>query len=466
MSFWNDFRSAFSAARQASAAGTRDPSDDFWYQPVGGVSIAGESVTEMNARRVPAVSACLKALADPVATLPLGIYKRGKNGTRERDDEHPLADVLRSAPNDFQSAAEFRGQMQDWVGLHRNAYAEIRPGRRGAVDQLIPMHPDVVTLRKVNGAPWYDLMDGMNRRTLSSEEVWHLKMPPLQPNGMQAISALELGRDAIGFAIAVQNYGARLFRNDTRAGDVIEMGDHRFDSVEDRDRYIRAWQAARTGSNAGRTALLEFGMKLANHRGQTNDEAQFIETRTKAAIEVAQYWHMPPHKIGILDKATFSNIEQQALEFVIDTLMPWLVLWEQAINRDLIVLDRRYFAEFNVLGLLRGDIKSRFEAYSQARQWGWLSVDDIRRLENMNPLPGGAGEVYLQPMNMVPAGSDPAAMKETNSLISQLRNDIAGIAAGRPGPLSQPPRSETVAPFLSLRRPTGESDAEKERYSA
>lgn len=390
-------------AGSSESGRTRDPSDDFWFQPIGPQGAAGFSVTPETVVQIPEVYDCLNVISETVAWLPLGIFERRPDGSKERADNHPVHDVLHHRANDRDTALEFRMQMQWDFTLHRNAFAEILPGPRGAVDQLIrldPLQVSWVTLSDGLGIFEFREPDGRTRR-IERENMLHLKRAPFQSGGVFGTPVIETGREVLSRAIAIQDFAARFFRNSATPGGVIEM-DQPFASDEDRKRFEAQWRRAYTGFNRHKTAVLLPHMKWANVQA-TNEESQFIETAKEVALQIARLFRMPPHKIGILDKATFSNIEQQSLEFVTDTMMQWLVAWEQAIRRDLILDPERFIAEFNVAALLRGDLKTRFEAYSVGRNWGWLSVNEIRKLENMNPIP--QGDTYLQPLNMVPAGS-------------------------------------------------------------
>lgn len=400
----------------ASEPGNRDPFDDFWYTDLpGGMTTIGTYITPTQALKVPAVRNCLQALADPIGTLPLKIYRRERDGNKTMLDEHPLGAVLRNKPNENSTGYEFRGQMQWNLGLHNNAYAEIRPGPLGAISELVLLNPTQTRAKRATDrAIWYETTDrNASRRMIPASEMLHIKALPLSDDGLCGCPRINDAADTVAQALAVQNYGARYFRNSGQTGGILEHPGQFKDSAA-RDTFLRAWRAARTGANQHRDAVLEYGIKY-NRGEMKNNTAQFLETRKALAVEIAQIWRVPPHKIGILDEAKWANIEQQALEFVTDTLLPWLVAWEQAIKRDLI-LEPDVYAEFNVLGLLRGDIKTRYDAYAAARNWGWLSVNDIRRLENMNPIVDG--DTYLQPLNMAPAGDpqQPSAIKIYQSI--------------------------------------------------
>lgn len=383
---------------------TRNPADDYWFGNAmagGGILVNSRTVTQ-----IPEVFACLQVLAQTVAALPLAVYRRRPDGSKERFTQHPIFDLLHHRPSDDATAYEFRHQMTWDLALHRNAFAEIKDGRRGPIDQLIRLDPETVWIVADGASYVYEVRTGTTRRRLDREQVFHLRAPPLVSNNVLGRSLIEEGSKTFARALALQDYATKFFENDATPGGVVEVPG-KFGTVDQADEFKKKWQSQFTGRNRHRVAVLDNAATFKPIDIQ-NDKAQFIETYREVALQCLRLWRMPPHKVGILDKATFSNIEQQSLEFVTDTVMPWLVAWEQGIGRDLIVAPDSFFAEHNVAGLLRGDIKSRYEAYRIGREWGWLSADDVRSLENMNPLGEGRGDVYLQPLNMAPAGSQTA----------------------------------------------------------
>lgn len=226
------------------------------------------------------------------------------------------------------------------------------------------------------------------------------------------MSPIDAARHSIGAQIAATEYAARFWANDARPGGIIKHPGH-FKDADSKTNFIRAWQRALTGANRHKVNVLEHGMEYQETR-LTNEQSQFLETRKYQNEDIARIFRLPPHKVGINEHSTFSNIEHQGLEFVTDTMLPWLKRWEQAIRRDLILEPERpvIFAEFNVDGLLRGDIESRYRAYAIGRNWGWLSVNEVRAKENLNGI-GEDGDVYLQPLNMQPAG-EPEEPSEQN----------------------------------------------------
>lgn len=385
----------------------RDPADDFWFlDSLGMRSLADIVVTPESAQTLSTFRACLKCLADPIASLPIVVYRRRADGSKERLDAHPIADLLRGQFTDRLTATVGRGTMQWHLAMHSNAYAEIQDGGMAQPVGLRPLHPDHVRAEQTpSGSVVYKVREpNAGERTIHEENMFHLRVWPLDPMGVCGVPMLAHARDVIGKALALQMYASRYFANDAQTGGIIEYP-QTFKTPTDRRSFLAAWRAAAIGMFRHRDRILENGAKY--NRFQVNNEhAQFLETEKQCAVAMCQLFLVPPHKVGLLDKATFSNIEQQSLEFVTQTLLPWLVAWEQAIKAQLILEDD-VFLEFNVAGLLRGDLKARYEAYAIGRNWGWLSVNDVRAWENMNPLEGG--DVYLEPLNMQPAGDEKPA---------------------------------------------------------
>lgn len=380
----------------------RSPVDDFWYQQIVAPVAAGVAVDPDSALAQPVVYACHRVLSDTIAGLPFGMFERGENGDRRKMDNHPVSRLL-NEPNDDMTSFEFFAQMIWDLAGRGNSYWEAVPSEFGTPAKLLHLNARYVTVERVSdGSIRYRYSEpGRPERYLSSDIVWHLKMPPLV-DAMVGQSPVYAGRETIGAALALQDYAARFFSNNATPPFVIKHPSN-FKDADSKRNFLNAIKRWWGGSNRHSPAVLEFGMDVAK-LGVNNEEAQFLETRQELDKTIARIWRMPPHKVGIMADATFSNIEQQALEFVTDTLLPWLRLVERSIAKNLIINPQRYFFEFNVAGLLRGDLKSRYEAYAIARNWGWLSVNEIRRRENENPI-GAEGDIYLQPLNMQEAGA-------------------------------------------------------------
>lgn len=387
---------------QAVQANDRSPADDFWFGPIAGASAAGVAVTPERALSHPVVYACGSVLSDTVSGLPFGIIERSPDGNRQRIADHPVA-ILFEDPNPDMTSFEFWGQMVWDLAIRGNSFWEAIPGDFGAPRWLMWLDPRFVTVERASdrSVRYRYNEPGARMRTLTADVVWHLKRPPLV-HGLAGLSPVEAGKEAIGTGLALQDFSARFFSNNATPPFVIEHPNN-FDNADSKRNFLSAIKRWWGGSNRHAPAVLEYGMKLTKV-GVNNDEAQFIETKQESDKTIARLWRMPPHKVGIMTDATFSNIEQQALEFVTDTLLPWLRLIERSVAKNMILNTSRFGFEFNVAGLLRGDLKSRFEAYAIGRNWGWLSVNEIRRLENQNGI-GGEGDIYLQPLNMQQAGA-------------------------------------------------------------
>lgn len=388
----------------------RDMNDPrFW----GGDSVqsqAGQLVTVDTAMQLDMVQAILERLSGTISTLPMMVFERVSETERKPAHHHPLFRLLHDAPNARQTAQEFRDEQQRHLAFYRNCYAEIIPGPDGdPIGSLEPIHPDrIIKVQRTAAGIEYTIrsLDSSSHYTLYEDRIWHIRKAPLTVDGLQGQPMHKTARETFGKAMAVEQFGALYFANGGSGGGTIEVPGV-FKDKEQEKLFLDTWRSGGSGSNRHKDRMLLNGAKY-NQLMVKNDEAQFVDTMKMSNLKLARLWNMPPHMVGIMDNATFSNIEQQSIEYVVHTLAPWIGAWEQAASRDLLVgADKdRYFVELNVAGLLRGDLKSRWQAYALGRQWGWLSVNDICRREN-EPNIGPQGDVYLQPMNMVPAGSDP-----------------------------------------------------------
>lgn len=377
-----------------------------WVSSLSGwMTATGLHVTPETALQITAVFACVRVLAETVASLPLPVYRRLENGGKERARDFYLYPILHDLPNTEMTSFELRETLMGHLGTWGNAYAEIelRPGY-GRAKALWPLRPDRMRVRRRNRNLQYvyRLPDKVGGRTvvLPAERILHIH--GLGYDGLVGYSPIHMARQAIGLAMATEEFGARFFKNDATPGGVLEHPGELSDSAH--KRLQESWEEKHSGlEKSHRLAILEEGMKFKDI-GIPPEDAQFLQTRKFQVIEIARMYRVPPHMIMDLERGTFSNIEHQSIEFVVHTIRPWLVRWEQRIKQDIFLPGERdtYFAEFLVDGLLRGDIKSRYEAYSIGRQNGWLSANDVRELENQNPIDGG--DVYLIPLNMIPAG--------------------------------------------------------------
>ena len=373
-----------------------------------GGSTAGKAVTERSAMQMTAVYSCVRILAEAVAGLPLHLYRYTESGGKEKAADHSLYRLLHDEPNPEMSSFVFRETLMTHLLLWGNAYAQVIRNGKGEVVALYPLMPNRMTVeRDDNGRLYYryttsaDDAPTMKGSTvnLPAESVLHI--PGLGFDGLVGYSPIAMAKNAIGMAIACEEYGARFFANGAAPSGVLEHPG----TIKDPTRVRDAWQSQFGGSsNSGKVAVLEEGMKYTPI-SISPEQAQFLETRKFQINEIARIFRVPPHMVGDLEKSSFSNIEQQSLEFVKYTLDPWVVRWEQSIQRALLSRDEkaRYFVKFNLEGLLRGDYQSRMNGYSIGRQNGWMSANDIRELENLDRIPAEeGGDLYLINGNMLP----------------------------------------------------------------
>ena len=403
----------------ADAGGTPAPWSEFWYQdPVSGYTYM-RGVTQEAAMRNSTVWDCVRLLSEDIAKLPLIVYRRLPNGGKERATDHPLYDVLHSTPNGWQTSFEFRQQLQAHVELRGNGYSFIQFGPRGFADNLEPIDPDKVQriARERNGTLTYYIQDENGKtQPYGMDRVFHLRGFSL--DGLRGMSTIAAQHDAIGLGLAAQQFQAAIMANGITLSGVFQHPQSLTDKAWE---HLKQSIAERQGSSkAGGFMILEEGMKWEK-MSMTLEDAQFLELRKLNRSEIAAIFRVPPHKIGDLEKATFSNIEQQSLEYVIDGLMARLVRWEQAIKRDLIT-EVEYFAEFLVDALLRGDLKSRYDAYKTGIEAGFLSPNEARSYENMNPREGG--DKFILPLNMETVGNQNRSTDPDASADRRLRRMV------------------------------------------
>lgn len=391
----NPFRSA-----KHSNAGLASPEQWLIEALLGGLKTkAGIKVTQENALGVATVFACVNKIAQTISCLPFQVYRRLPGGGREPAADHPLYSILHDEPNPEMTSVDFRTAMQSNLTLRRNAIALIVRDGFGRVAELWPVEAIDYQLRR--DAATKRLVYTIGGKEYGPESVLHLRTATF--NGTVGLDAMTQAREAIALAIALQDNAARFFSNASRPGGFLEFPGVLKD--EELKRLRESFEQSYKGTeNAYKVAILEHGMKFVASQAN-NEQAQFNESRIFQAKEIARIFGVPQHKVGILDNATFSNIEHQSIEWVSDTLLPIVTAWESSCNMRLLTKEERatYFVKLNLSGLLRADIKTRFEAYGIGRQWGWLCPDEIRELEDQNPLPDDLGKIYLVPGNMVPA---------------------------------------------------------------
>ena len=401
-----------------------------------GGSTSGKRVNERTAMQMTAVYSCVRILSEAIAGLPLHVYKYNETGGKEKAVDHPLYFLLHDEPNPEMTSFVFRETLMTHLLLWGNAYAQIIRNGKGEVVSLYPLMPDRMTVnRDTKGQLYYEYQVSNDDAPtvkgstviLKPSDVLHI--PGLGFDGLVGYSPIAMAKNAIGMAIACEEYGAKFFANGANPSGVLEHPGTLKDPAKVRD----SWNAAFGGSsNSHKVAVLEEGLKYTPISISPN-EAQFLETRKFQIDEIARIFRVPPHMVGDLEKSSFSNIEQQSLEFVKYTLDPWVSRWEQAIARSLFSQTEKttYFIKFNVDGLLRGDYQSRMQGYSIGRNAGWMSANDIRELENLDRIPAEeGGDLYLVNGNMLPlkdAGAFANTSDDGKEETSNEEQEVLGV---------------------------------------
>ena len=380
-----------------------------WNFLFGGTT-SGKAVNERTAMQTSAVYACVRILAESVAGLPLHVYERTANGSKSTKPSHPLYRLLHDEPNREMTSFVFRETLMSHLLLWGNAYAQIIRDGRGFPIALYPLLPDRMAVdRNESGELVYTYQSDKGQIKLRRENVLHI--PGLGFDGLIGYSPIAMAKNAVGLALATEDYGATFFANGANPGGVLEHPG--VIKPEQADRLRESWQSQFGGANAHKVAVLEEGLKF-HQMSIPPEQAQFLETRKFQINEIARIFRVPPHMVGDLEKSSFSNIEQQSLEFVKYTLDPWVVRWEQSLQQALILPSEKatIFIKFNLDGLLRGDYQSRMQGYSTGIQNGFMSVNDVRGLEDMNLLTAEeGGDLHFVNGNMVKLADVGAAYK-------------------------------------------------------
>lgn len=392
-------------SRIKADGGDRSPYGNFWFEPVTTRTASGMRVSPDRALQLPVVFACVRVLAESFSVLPMRLYDVGgykKTPIRK----HWLLDLLCRRPNQYQTPFEWREMMQGHLAMRGNAFNQIVTDRRGNITDLIPLHPDRIKIELLDGGGDFDYRYRYTDRfgsvrVFTRGELWHIR--GLSSDGIVGLNPIEIARDAVGLGLSAQDYGARFFQNDAKPGGGWIEFPGNFKDKSARDTFRESFQAAQTGLNRGKIAVLEYGMKF-HELGLTNKDSQFLEARQYQVGDIARMFRIPPHLVGDLSKATFSNIEQQSLDFVIYTMTPWAERWESSIESNLLLEhDRNVEVEFDFAGLLRGDQQARSMYYHNGVLDGWLTRNQARESENMEPIDGL--DEPLMPLNMVPVSA-------------------------------------------------------------
>lgn len=389
------------------------------------VTVTGRAVSAEGSLAQVTVYSCVRLIAESVGMLPIILYRRLERG-KERATEHPLYSILHTLPNPEMTPIELFETVTGHLCLWGNAYCEIEYDGAGRRRALWPLRPNRMTVEvNANNEREYEYMlpDGKSVR-IPRWRIWHVR--GWGTDAWCGKSPITVARESIALALATQEYGARFFGNDSRPGGILV---HPGKLSKDTAGKLKAqWEAAHSGlSNSHRVAVLEEGISW-QQIGIPPEDAQFLQTREYQDVQICTLYRVPPHMVGITDKSTSwgSGIEQQALGYQTFTLLPYTTRICQSITRDLLSASERntLFAEYLTAALVKGDIKTRYESYAIGRNGGWLSVNDVREAENMNPVDGG--DEYLQPMNMQPVGQEPEEPEEPEPDQPEPDEDDAG----------------------------------------
>lgn len=390
--------------KKEDRATLRTPTSWLFGSLTGSRVAAGVTVNETTALQYSAVYAAIRLLSESVASLPLHTYERLETG-KQRAYGHPVAGLLSTSVNPQLSSYGFRETLMGHVLTYGNGYAEIVRDGFGNPVQLLPITPDRVRVdQDTDGSVTYIVDESIK---LSQLDMFHIA--GLGFDGLVGYSPIQLAKQSIGLGLGSEQFGGSFFGNSARPAGVLTHPNRL--SKEAKENLRDSWRSTYAGAdNAGRTAILEEGVQFTSI-GLSNEDAQYLQTRQFQVVEIARWYGVPPHMIASMEAATFSNIEHQGIEFVTYSLRPWLVRWEQEIRRKLF-LTESFFSEFQVDGLLRGDTKTRYDGYRIARETGWLSVNEIRTLENLEKIDGG--DAYIQPLNMGTVGEEVEAEEEVD----------------------------------------------------
>ena len=446
----------FVRPRASADNGDRSIWGNFWFSANPGA----RQVTATTARGLTTVYACVKVLAESFAVMPFQLFGEpagnAKRGARVR--KHWLVRLFTKAPNRFQTPFEWRMMLMGHLALRGNAFCQITPDGRGGIAELLPLHPDRMTVEMLpNGNYRYRYVDqNGNSVYYTRGEIWHLRT--LSDDGILGLSPITECREAIGEGQAMQSYSSRFFANDAKPGGGWIEVPGSFANTDDKVNFRESWQQMQGGANRGKVAVLERGMKF-HELGLNNADAQFVEARNAKVPDLCRIWRIPPHMVGDLSRATFSNIEQQSIEFWTNTMLPWAEMWESSIEFFLLGENSNMEPEFDMRRMLRGDSAARGAYYQQGIQSGWLTRNEARDMEGLDPLPDL--DEPLVPLNMVSADAvdDPDAGQDDappppadDDASARLSTLLAGNAArmARRVAAGSPPSAATLAEALAI----------------
>jgi len=435
---------------RADIGGAPAPWDDYWYGPVGAPSVAGMRISPDSIKRLSTVIACVSAKARAIGVLPCLIYTDLPDGGKQVARKHPLFHVLHTRPNSMQTAFEFYEMLQGHVELRGNAYAEILSDSRGVIQELIPMHPDRVRVEMLtNGAIRYQYNDPLtnNTRTLLQDEVFHPREWPDQMQ--QGQSRIAMGMDVFGVALAQQDYSGKFLKNDGTPNTVVTGTNFKDKAAE--DAYRDAWVRSTTGENRHKLKMMPPGIDIKT-LGVKPADFQLIEAEKSSDVRICSIFNVLPHLVGVDagKAATYASVEQFNLMHAQQCVLPMCVMWEQVIQRDLIQ-DDRFYAKFSMASLLRGDYATRMVGYATAIEHGWMSPDEARELEDMNPIPGGIGKKHFRPLNWTTLDASPETGRSSAQQLGPAEGDDEQEAEnGSGGDAGQQSRLKSMLQLLAL----------------
>lgn len=410
---------------RAEVGGAPAPWDDYWYAPAGMAAGSGMRITADTVKRLSTVIACVSAKGRALGIMPCMLMTDIPGGGKRVAREHPYFNLLYRRPNSLQTAFEFHQMLQGHVELRGNAYAEKLADSRGIIGELIPMHPDHVRVETLsNGRLRYQYNDPLSNTTrpLLQEEVLHVR--DWADHRAVGQSRIAMGADVYGVGLAQQDFRGKYFKNDASTG-VIITGTN-FETKQEEDEYARAFEAAATGEKRHRVKMLPPGVDIKT-LGVKPSDMQLLEDSKATAVEICTMHNVLPHLIGVDTgkSATYASVEQFNLMHAQQCVLPMAVMWEQVYQRD-VIEDDRFYCKFSLAVFLRGDFATRTAGYAVAVEHGWMSDDDVRELEEMNPIAGGIGKQYFRPMNWTTLDAkqpDPAPLQLSPGQGSDVEND-------------------------------------------
>jgi HK97 family phage portal protein len=393
------------------------------------------AITPSNALQLATVLACARVLAESISMLPLELRQRLQPRGSLAAVAHPVYTLLHDLPNPEMTSSELRSALGGHLALYGNAYAQLVSNNAGQLMELWPLRPDrTAPLRAPDGSLVYEHTDADGeKKYFRQAEVLHIR--GLSFDGLIGYSPIATARRVFDTKSQMETYEESFYRNGARPGVVLKHPQTLSPGAY--QKLLNSWQSRHGGANnANRIAILEEGMQLED-LGVSQADAQFLESQKYTTAQIAALFRVPLHMINDLDRATFANIEQMSLEFVIYSLTPWLVAFEQAISRSMLQPSERsrYYAKHKLQALLRGDSASRSAFYASGLQYGWLSINDVRELEDLNPI--GAGDTYFVPLNMMPidqaiqqTAQPGAAGGQRSELVATTAQLLAGVDHG------------------------------------